>query len=208
MEQRKRTCWQYPYVFRQDSFRPPKSLQDGRLLVPPYKLARDAGSGTSSIPIVTILTINDLTPPFREPIVSQRYQLGMWRSYFKGMPPPAVPLIHIVGIHPDCIIMVSFFGEKYGPIGIDLGSRSVKLLQFDAARTSIWEASRWDMPNEPNLNPEQIDERIIEALHQAREGRRFRRAEGGSLAGCGRVIRSKYLRRSRPGRRFRPHRAL
>ncbi len=37
--------------------------------------------------------------------------------------------------------MVTWITKKRcGPIGVDIGSRSVKLLQFDAAQTRIWEA--------------------------------------------------------------------
>jgi type IV pilus assembly protein PilM len=38
--------------------------------------------------------------------------------------------------------------NRCGPIGIDLGTRSVKLVQFDAARERIHEAARWDLPAE------------------------------------------------------------
>jgi len=34
--------------------------------------------------------------------------------------------------------------HRYGPIGIDVGSRSVKLVQFDADHSRVLEAARWD----------------------------------------------------------------
>ena len=38
--------------------------------------------------------------------------------------------------------MVSFLNSnRTGPIGVDIGSRSVKLLQFNAARSELWEAA-------------------------------------------------------------------
>ena len=36
--------------------------------------------------------------------------------------------------------------SRCGPIGVDIGSRSVKLLQFNAARSDLWETARWDLP--------------------------------------------------------------
>jgi len=77
--------------------------------------------------------------------------------------------------------------QRCGPIGVDIGSRSLKLLQFDAARTRVHEAARWDLPPEPAAKPEHHDERLIEAIRRAREGRNFRGREvvlclgGGNL---------------------------
>lgn len=67
--------------------------------------------------------------------------------------------------------------QRCGPIGVDIGSRSVKLLQFDAARTRVHDAARWDLPLEPSANPQRHDERIVEAIRHAREGRNFRGRE-------------------------------
>ncbi len=64
--------------------------------------------------------------------------------------------------------------QRCSPIGIDIGSRSVKLLQFDAARRRVHDAVRWDLPLEPALKPERQDERIVEAIRHAREGHNFR----------------------------------
>lgn len=65
-------------------------------------------------------------------------------------------------------------GARCGPIGIDIGSRSVKLLQFDAGYTRVHDAARWDLPPEPAAKPERQDERLVEAIRHAREGRDFR----------------------------------
>jgi type IV pilus assembly protein PilM len=74
--------------------------------------------------------------------------------------------------------MVSWIVKKRcGPIGVDIGSRSIKLIQFDASRTRVWDAVRWDLPVEPALNQQRQDERIVESLHRAMEGRRFRGRE-------------------------------
>ena len=57
--------------------------------------------------------------------------------------------------------------QRCGPIGVDIGSRSVKLTQFDAARTRVHDAARWDLPSEPAANPAQ--DGIVEAIRHARE---------------------------------------
>jgi len=64
--------------------------------------------------------------------------------------------------------------RRYSPIGVDIGSRSVKLLQFDATRTRVHESARWDLPpTRPELQ-KQRDHQIIEAVGRAREGHDFR----------------------------------
>ncbi len=63
---------------------------------------------------------------------------------------------------------------RCGPIGIDIGSRSVKLLQLSADRTRLCEAACWDLPAEPAANPGRQDELLVEAIEHAREGRNFR----------------------------------
>jgi type IV pilus assembly protein PilM len=67
--------------------------------------------------------------------------------------------------------------KRCGPIGVDIGSRSIKMMQFDAAQTRVWDAARLDLPAEPALNQERHDERIVESLRRAMEGRRFRGRE-------------------------------
>lgn len=66
--------------------------------------------------------------------------------------------------------------QRVSPIGIDLGTRSVKLIQFSADHSRVIEAARWDLRNNPNhdADSEQQTGQWIEALKMAREGRNFR----------------------------------
>jgi len=74
--------------------------------------------------------------------------------------------------------MVSWLStHRCGPIGVDIGSRAVKLLQMDAQRSDIWETARWDLPEPADGDPAQRDAAIVAALQQARQGRRFRGRE-------------------------------
>lgn len=66
-----------------------------------------------------------------------------------------------------------FAPARCGPIGVDIGSRSVKLMQFDAARSRVHAAARWDLPLEPAANPERQGQRVAEAIRRAGEGRNF-----------------------------------
>lgn len=42
--------------------------------------------------------------------------------------------------------MISFTKQRFGPIGVDLGRRSVKLLQLSGDFSRVVEAARWDLP--------------------------------------------------------------
>ncbi|HUT95191.1 MAG TPA: pilus assembly protein PilM [Thermoguttaceae bacterium] len=64
--------------------------------------------------------------------------------------------------------------RRYGPIGVDVGSRSVKLVQFDADHSRVLEAARWDLAPADNTDPDDRAGRVAEAIRQAREGRNFR----------------------------------
>lgn len=69
--------------------------------------------------------------------------------------------------------MVSFFSQRRaGPIGVDLGSRSVKLVQFDADHRRLVEAVRWDLSADSGGQGDRIDY-LADALRRAREGRNF-----------------------------------
>ena len=71
--------------------------------------------------------------------------------------------------------MLELFGNRnVGPIGVDLGSRSVKLVQLSADRQRMVEAARWDLPFDGSPAPGAQVGKLVEALKQAREGRRFR----------------------------------
>ena len=61
-----------------------------------------------------------------------------------------------------------------GPIGIDLGTRSVKLVQMNRDRTRIVESVRWDLPTDPPKDLDELCSRWTKALVEAREGRKFR----------------------------------
>src|SRR5688572_25043854 len=71
--------------------------------------------------------------------------------------------------------MVGWISKKrQGPIGIDIGSRSVKLLQFTADQTRVIEASRWELGAIADQNPEQRSELLLKAIRHAREAGKFR----------------------------------
>lgn len=65
--------------------------------------------------------------------------------------------------------------KRYSPIGVDIGSRSVKLIQFSADHTRIVESSRWDIASEDleTLSEEERRTQIAQAIRNARVGRRF-----------------------------------
>jgi len=65
--------------------------------------------------------------------------------------------------------------RRYSPIGIDIGSRSVKLVQLTADFSRLVEAARWDFPAAFNdASAEEQSEQLTEALQRIRERRRFR----------------------------------
>lgn len=78
--------------------------------------------------------------------------------------------------------------RKCGPIGVDLGSRSIKLLQLTPDRTSVLEAGRWDLPHVEDEKPESHDERLADALRQARNARSFRGREVVLCLGAGELF--------------------
>lgn len=63
--------------------------------------------------------------------------------------------------------------RRAGPISIDLGSRSIKLVQMNGDRTRIVESVKWDLPSEPASDLETLCSRWTQALVEAREGRKF-----------------------------------
>jgi type IV pilus assembly protein PilM len=74
--------------------------------------------------------------------------------------------------------MVTWFSaRRYGPIGVDLGSRSVKLLQLNGDCTRVVEAARWDLPPANGAQAEGRVAEMVQAIRHAREGRRFRGRE-------------------------------
>lgn len=82
--------------------------------------------------------------------------------------------------------MVSWLSHsRCGPIGIDIGSRSVKLLQFNAARSEVWDTARWDLPQNDTGNAERRDVQVADAIRHAREGRNFRGRDAVFSLGAG-----------------------
>ena len=64
---------------------------------------------------------------------------------------------------------------RYGPIGIDLGSRSVKLVQFTEDGQRLVDAVRWELPSLPeSASAAETDKQLVESVKMAREGRKFR----------------------------------
>lgn len=66
---------------------------------------------------------------------------------------------------------------RSSPIGIDVGSRSVKLMQFDREGARVREAARWDLPAGRPTDADERDAQIVQAIQRAREGRNFRGKE-------------------------------
>jgi type IV pilus assembly protein PilM len=65
---------------------------------------------------------------------------------------------------------------RHGPIGVDIGSQSVKLVQLDAEHSRMREMARWDLPP-GSATSDGHTANIVEAIRQAREGRNFRGRE-------------------------------
>ena len=89
-----------------------------------------------------------------------------------------------------------FQHQRTSPIGIDLGSRSIKMVQLDADHTSLIDAVRWEIPAQPTpastpepntegesdsedecVSPELMAQGWTSVLKKAREGRGFRGRE-------------------------------
>lgn len=67
---------------------------------------------------------------------------------------------------------------KHGPLGIDLGSRSVKIVQFTADQKRLVDAVRWELPPlQENPTADDVAKQLADALKLAREGRKFRGRE-------------------------------
>jgi type IV pilus assembly protein PilM len=70
--------------------------------------------------------------------------------------------------------MVSLSLKRHGPIGVDLGHSSIKLVQLNADRTEVLDTARWDLPPAENSSGDQRRQQLIDALRHTREGRKFR----------------------------------
>ena len=73
-------------------------------------------------------------------------------------------------------MIARLLSRRHGPIGVDIGSRSIKLLQFSADRTRLLDAVRRELPAVGDADPTspEYQARIADALRHAREGRDFR----------------------------------
>jgi type IV pilus assembly protein PilM len=78
--------------------------------------------------------------------------------------------------------------RRPSPIGVDIGSRSVKLLQFDAGRAQVRAAGRWDLPADESSGGKRHDEQVVQAIRRAREGRDFRGRDAVLCLGSGRLF--------------------
>jgi type IV pilus assembly protein PilM len=72
--------------------------------------------------------------------------------------------------------MVNWIGKtSCGPIGIELGNRSVQLVQFSVDQKRLIDAVRWDFPSSnEEASPDARSRALAEALTRARQGRKFR----------------------------------
>ena len=69
--------------------------------------------------------------------------------------------------------MIAFFKPSRSPIGVDIGTRSVKLVQLSADGQQILETGRWDLPIEVQPGSPDYNAKLVDALKQAREGKEF-----------------------------------
>ncbi len=67
--------------------------------------------------------------------------------------------------------------HRAAPIGVDVGTRSIKLMQFGSDRRSIVDFARWDFPPLAVGDPGERLKLLSKALIQIREGRNFRGKE-------------------------------
>ncbi|MCS7304278.1 MAG: pilus assembly protein PilM [Thermoguttaceae bacterium] len=74
--------------------------------------------------------------------------------------------------------MIGFwrFGRA-GPIGVDIGSSAVKLLQLSADRQQVLESVCWELPRGEDGLPIRTEETILETLRRVRQARNFRGRE-------------------------------
>lgn len=72
--------------------------------------------------------------------------------------------------------------RRYSPIGIDVGARSIKLVQFTGDRSRVVEAARVELaPLPEQATPEQQAARISEGLRRGLQGREF---HGREVVSC------------------------
>src|SRR5262245_16575155 len=68
--------------------------------------------------------------------------------------------------------------KRFGPIGVDIGARSVKLVQFSGDRSRLIDASRAELGSLPEQpTPQQKAQRIVDGLKRALADRNYRGRE-------------------------------
>ncbi len=77
---------------------------------------------------------------------------------------------------------------KNHPIGVDIGGHSIKLLQFNAARTAVLETGRWELGGEDPPPATERRREWIDSLRQLRKGRDFRGREAVVCLGAGQLF--------------------
>ncbi len=70
--------------------------------------------------------------------------------------------------------MVSWFGKQPGFIGIDVGSRSVKLLQLSADHSHVVACARQELPADVSNDPANRAAQLAAAIEKARKQQNFR----------------------------------
>lgn len=74
--------------------------------------------------------------------------------------------------------MIALAKHRYGPIGVDLGRRSVKMLQMTHDRGRVVEAARWDLsPDADEADAEIRYQALADGLRQLCKSRNFRGRE-------------------------------
>lgn len=64
--------------------------------------------------------------------------------------------------------------RRPGPLGIDLGSRALKIVQLGGNAAHVVDMARWDLPVDALEESAPSRQQLVDALGQAREGRKFR----------------------------------
>jgi len=80
------------------------------------------------------------------------------------------------------LMIASLTRKRHSPIGVDIGGRSVKLVQLSADHASLVDAVRCEVPSAQITNDAKTsqtdeadsDDQFVETLRRAREGRNFR----------------------------------
>jgi type IV pilus assembly protein PilM len=71
--------------------------------------------------------------------------------------------------------MIGFPGiQRHGPIGIDLGRRAIKMVQFDADRSRVLDAAAWELPLDQKSDAPEHAQQVIAAISQLRQSHQFR----------------------------------